>query len=273
MSPRFELFVLVGHILSILIAERNLGLINARILGGNEARGDFIAFIDAHVFVSPRWLNTPFKYLSEVGIPISSSLSQDPKTIVNFVNFKLDPDTFIPSSPYAGIGSSASFSWGLGIFWGGGSKHDDYSPITMGMFSTSKYWWKRGAMDNGLGRWGGENIEISLRTWLCGGRIRVAKDSYVAHAFRSRFPYKVSMDDINRNNLRVASVWLDGEYLQKYYQAAHIALKEDGLPKLEIGDISRRLALKEQLHCKPFSWYVEYFKGRAPCSPGRNFSC
>lgn len=30
--------------------ERNLGLINARILGGNEARGDFLAFIDAHVF-------------------------------------------------------------------------------------------------------------------------------------------------------------------------------------------------------------------------------
>ena len=125
-------------------------------------------------------------------------------------------------------------------------------------------------MDNGLGRWGGENIEISLRTWLCGGRIRVAKDSYVAHAFRSSFPYKVNMDDINRNNLRVASVWLDGEYLKKYYQAAHITLNEDGSPKLEIGDISHRLALKEQLHCKPFSWYVEYFKGRAPCSPGRS---
>lgn len=43
-----------------------MGLINARRVGGNEARGRFIAFIDGHVFVSPRWLNTPYKYLSEV---------------------------------------------------------------------------------------------------------------------------------------------------------------------------------------------------------------
>ena len=40
--------------------------INARILGGNEAHGDFLAFIDAHVFVSPRWLNTPYRFLMEV---------------------------------------------------------------------------------------------------------------------------------------------------------------------------------------------------------------
>ena len=31
----------------------------------------------------------------------------------------------------------------------------------------------------------------SSSTWLCGGRIMVARDSFVAHAFRSRFPYRV----------------------------------------------------------------------------------
>ena len=170
----------------------------------------------------------------------------------------------------AGIGSSAPFTWGLGFFWGGGSTEDDFSPITMGMFSTSKYWWNRGAMDNGLGRWGGENVEISLRTWLCGGQIRVAKDSFVAHAFRSSFPYKVNNNDIIRNSLRVASVWMDGEYLQRYYKEAHIELNEEGRPVMDVGDISRRLALKKQLQCKPFSWYVERFKGRAPCGKGRN---
>lgn len=170
-------------------------------------------------------------------------------------------------SVHQGIGSSASFTWTLGIFWGGGSRKDDYSPITMGMFSISKYWWNLGQMDSGLGRWGGENIEISLRTWLCGGKIRVANDSFVAHAFCSKFPYKVNANDITRNNLRVASVWLDGEYLQKYYTAAKTPMI-GGKPKMDIGDISGRLALKKQLHCKPFSWYVEFFKGRAPCAKG-----
>ena len=57
--------------------ERNLGLINARILGGNEARGDFLAFIDAHVFVSPRWLNTPYRFLTEVAAVVRSPLESE----------------------------------------------------------------------------------------------------------------------------------------------------------------------------------------------------
>lgn len=30
-------------------------------------------------------------------------------------------------------------------------------------------------------------------TWLCGGQVLVARDSFVAHVFRSKFPYKVGM--------------------------------------------------------------------------------
>ena len=195
---------------------------------------------------------------------------------MNFVNFKLNPDTFVPMSHHHGIGrsalcspltpSSASFTWALGIVWGGGSRSDDYSPITMGMFATSKEWWSQGAMDEGMGRWGGENIEISLRTWLCGGQIRVAKDSFVAHAFRAKFPYKVNNNDITRNLLRVAMVWMDGEYRQHFLDQKKIKT-QNGEPVMDYGDISSRLALKEKLHCKPFSWYVDFFKGRAPCSP------
>ena len=137
----------------------------------------------------------------------------------------------------------------------------------MGMFSTSKYWWNQGQMDTGMGKWGSENIEISLRTWLCGGQIRVAKDSFVAHAFRSSFPYKVDNKDINRNAIRVASVWLDGEHLQRFYNAKNIKVI-DGVPDVDIGNITERLELKKKLNCKPFSWYVDFFKGRAPCESG-----
>ena len=38
----------------------------ARYTGGNEARGEFLAFIDAHVFVGPNWLTTPHRLLTEV---------------------------------------------------------------------------------------------------------------------------------------------------------------------------------------------------------------
>lgn len=110
---------------------------------------------------------------------------------MNFVNFNLDAETYTPQKAWKGIGSSASITTDLHQFWGGGSKTDDTSPITMGMFATTKYWWNRGKMDPLLKTWGGENVEISLRTWLCGGRIMVARDSFVAHGFRYKFPYKV----------------------------------------------------------------------------------
>ena len=51
-----------------LLLEERLGLIRARILGGNSAKGDFIVFLDAHCRVSPNWLETPYKLIMEVHI-------------------------------------------------------------------------------------------------------------------------------------------------------------------------------------------------------------
>lgn len=132
--------------------DERLGLIQARYKGGNEALGSFLAFIDGHVLVGPNWLRTPHRYLKE-----------NRNTTVNFINFSLDAFNFLPKAAWSGIGSSASITADLRQFWGGGSLDDNTSPITMGMFATSKYWWNQGAMDPQLRVWGGENVEISLR--------------------------------------------------------------------------------------------------------------
>ena len=93
------------------------------------------------------------------------------------------------------LSSSATIYKNLRQFWGGGSSTDDYTPITMGMFAITKFWWQQGQMDPALDVWGGENVEISFRTWLCGGRIMVARDAYVAHYFRTKPTYKVGMNE------------------------------------------------------------------------------
>ena len=102
--------------------------------------------------MGPNWLTTPHRYLM-----------QNPNTTVNFINFSLEASVYLPKRAWHGIGSSATISADLRQFWGGGSKEDNTSPITMGMFATSKYWWNQGTMDPLLRVWGGENVEISLR--------------------------------------------------------------------------------------------------------------
>ena len=232
-----------------------MGLIGARYIGGNNARCDYLAFIDAHVFVGPDWLKTPRRLLLE-----------DPRTVVNYINFNLDAEAYVPKSRWSGVGSSATIRMDLRQIWGGGSPDDLFSPITMGMFVISKFWWNHGAMDPELRTWGGENVEISFRTWLCGGRIVVASDSFVAHGFRTKFPYPVNGGDVQRNYVRIADVWMDSEHLDLFYQASRITLR-NGKPNIDFGDISARLRLKEELKCKPFSYYATKFKGRALCLP------
>lgn len=48
-----------------------------------------------------------------------------------------------------------------------------------------------GGFDQGLNIWGGENIELSLRTWMCGGRMVIHPCSRIAHVFK---PFSYSFD-------------------------------------------------------------------------------
>lgn len=57
--------------------------------------------------------------------------------------------------------------------------------ISGGLLALSRRWWEEtGGYDTKMVAWGGENIDQSLRSWLCGGRIEVADGAYVAHMWR-----------------------------------------------------------------------------------------
>ncbi|XP_014357652.2 putative polypeptide N-acetylgalactosaminyltransferase 9 isoform X1 [Papilio machaon] len=236
----------------IVRATRREGLIRARLLGARYVTAPVLTYLDSHCECTEGWLE-----------PLLDRIARNKTTVVCPVIDVIDDNTLEYHYRDSSSVNVGGFDWNLQFNWHPvpareRARHQHtaepvYSPtMAGGLFAIDKEFFERlGTYDSGFDIWGGENLELSFKTWMCGGTLEIVPCSHVGHIFRKRSPYKwrTGVNVLKKNSVRLAEVWLD-DYAKYYYQRV-------GNDKGDYGDITSRKQLRDNLGCKSFEWYLK----------------
>ena len=172
-----------------IVRGHELGAPGARNLGAAHARGEYLVFLDAHCRVSADWLDVLVGALDPpdvaiVGPTFTKLDASEPRGCgMTWTSPQLETAWIVP--PVDGRPSEVPLA-------PGGCQA--YRARTFELV---------GRFDDGMTRWGFEDVEISLRAWLLGYRVLGASGATVAHHFRDQRGFDVPNEGVLFNYLRL----------------------------------------------------------------------
>ncbi|KAK2190691.1 hypothetical protein NP493_73g00022 [Ridgeia piscesae] len=253
----------------LLRTQKREGLIRVRLIGARLAKGKVLMFQDAHTENNVGWLE-----------PLLEEFRKNPQTVIQPHVDQIDPDTI----EYQASGSHVprgGFTWDLRYVWMQMPTHEKRrlkseadahrSPTLVGCAIAVRkdYFHHIGGFDDAMNVWGGENIELAFRTWMCGGQVLTHPCSRVAHTFK---PFAYSFDGdrekiVQKNLMRIAELWMD-EWKDFFYASTwNWPSKRTSFDARDMASLERRRALKRKLKCAGFDWYMRTIVPEIPTPP------
>eukprot|EP00746_Dinoflagellata_sp_MGD_P086191 gnl/MRDRNA2_/MRDRNA2_34096_c0_seq1.p1 gnl/MRDRNA2_/MRDRNA2_34096_c0~~gnl/MRDRNA2_/MRDRNA2_34096_c0_seq1.p1 ORF type:complete len:446 (+),score=59.01 gnl/MRDRNA2_/MRDRNA2_34096_c0_seq1:49-1386(+) len=231
---------------------KSLGPAGARAAGAKEATAEILLFLEPHIVVNYEWIEPLINRIihdhNVIAIPVVDIIQDHYK---NFSKAK-----YLLRNAWG----HWRFEWNFNLINTEPVEFpktvDPYpTPAVKGIFAIHRELWDRlGFYDTGLIGYGADEVEVSLKTWLCGSRIEVVPCSRIAELViwaRER-PYPVDPEQVARNYARAAHIYLeDGAQRDTFFKVRPEA--KDQSP----GDISAQKKLLADLRCENMSWYLE----------------
>ncbi|XP_053266055.1 polypeptide N-acetylgalactosaminyltransferase 15 isoform X2 [Podarcis raffonei] len=253
----------------LIRSNKRLGVARGRMLGAARATGDVVVFMDSHCECHRGWLE-----------PLLDRLASDRRRIVSPVIDLIDWKTF---EYYPSVGLQRGvFDWKLDFHWKPMpelEKKVRQSPISpirspaipgIVVAVDRHYFQNTGGYDSDMTPWGAENLELSIKAWLCGGSVEILPCSRVGHVYRTGIPYNFPAEEaVERNKIQIAETWL-GSFKDLFYQQDKMARF---IKKTEKLNCTERVLLQKRLGCKSFQWFIsDVYPELYPLQHGPRFS-
>lgn len=223
------------------------GKIKARLIGVANSTSPIITFLDSACECAEGWLEPLLERVSKNSTVV-------PSPLIN----SIDRKNFAYSKKKNLYGV---FNWNLNFFWENITSREKFrrnavdpahTPAMSGdIFSIDrKFFESLGAYDPEFDNRGGENIELSLKIWMCGGTLETIPCSHVGYLEKAvPYTFKGKQMHSHKNKVRIAKVWMD-DYAGMFYRRI-------GNHEGDFGNITARKDLRNRLKCRPFKWYLD----------------
>lgn len=170
-----------------LLSTPGVGVAYARNLGAKKAAGELLLFCDANIIPEADWLEKLLEAFTDPNIKVQAPYISD------------------LANPGSG-GYGLTLNNRLEVMWLGKVAELTAVPLLPStcLAIYKKDYFAVGGFDEGFRILGHEDVELSIRLWLCGYQLYINPFTRVKHVFREQKPYYFGMDHWVYNVLRMA---------------------------------------------------------------------